>query len=312
MTSFNEDLFVKERFLGSENRRLRVEVLMSQKLLCGNADIVEELCDSVEISDVKKGEVLIEQNGMDNDIYLVISGKFSIVVNGKVVAERFSNDHVGEMAAIEPSHRRSASVIASEDSVVAKLTEPQFNKLAERYSSIYKYLAKEVSRRLLQRNSLVKSGHDKIRVFIICSVEALDVARTIQSNFSHEDFLTVIWSDGVFKVTNYTLQTLEDEVEKSDFAIAIAHGDDQTDFRGKTWPSPRDNVIFELGLFMGRLGRHRAILMEPRSEKVKLPSDLSGIATITYKYESGNDARTLMGPACNELREHILRYGPNN
>ena len=72
------------------------------------------------------------------------------------------------------------------------------------------------------------------------------------------------------------------------------------------------NVIFELGLFMGRLGKARAILMEPREEGVKLPSDLAGITTIPYKYEAGVDAAALMGPACNILREHILRLGPNN
>ncbi|MGB9028161.1 MAG: TIR domain-containing protein, partial [Rhodomicrobium sp.] len=80
----------------------------------------------------------------------------------------------------------------------------------------------------------------------------------------------------------------------------------------KEWPSPRDNVIFELGLFMGRLGRSRAILMEPREEKVKLPSDLSGITTISYRFEKGGDAAALMAPACNALRDHIIALGPNN
>jgi predicted nucleotide-binding protein len=63
---------------------------------------------------------------------------------------------------------------------------------------------------------------------------------------------------------------------------------------------------------MGRLGRHRAILMEPREEKVKLPSDLAGITTITYRYEKGRDAAALLAPACNALRKHINELGPNN
>jgi CRP/FNR family transcriptional regulator, cyclic AMP receptor protein len=54
----------------------------------------------------------------------------------------------------------------------------------------------------------------------------------------------------VFRVANYTLESLEAQVDNSDFAIAIAHADDATASRGSTWPSPRDNVIFELGLFM--------------------------------------------------------------
>jgi predicted nucleotide-binding protein len=153
---------------------------------------------------------------------------------------------------------------------------------------------------------------DKIRVFIISSTESLEVARIIQNAFAHDPFTTVIWTDGVFKITNYTLQSLEDEIDNSDFAIAIAHADDLTESRGKDWPAPRDNVIFELGLFMGRLGKERAILMEPRDEELKLPSDLAGITAIPYRYQKGNDAAALMGPACNVLRNHILHLGPNN
>lgn len=116
----------------------------------------------------------------------------------------------------------------------------------------------------------------------------------------------------MFRVANYTLTDLEAEIDDSDFAVAIAHADDLTESRGKDWPSPRDNVVFELGLFMGRLGRQRAILMEPREEKVKLPSDLSGITTIPYRFESGRDAASLISPACDKLRQHILELGPFN
>ena len=63
---------------------------------------------------------------------------------------------------------------------------------------------------------------------------------------------------------------------------------------------------------MGRLGKARAILMEPRDEGIKLPSDLAGITTVTYRYVKGNDTAAIMAPACNALREHILRLGPNN
>lgn len=301
-----------ERFEGAAGRRLRIEALKSQKLVAGNAALAEELVDQVELMALQPGHVLIEQGAHDNDVYLILSGRLNVMINGRLRAERGPNDHVGEMAAIEPSQRRSASIVAAEQSVVAKVTEPQLTDLAIRHPEIYRCIARELARRLAQRNAFVKGVRDEIRVFIICSTEALPIARIIQSQFAHDKFLPVIWSDGVFKVTNYTLQDLEDEVDQSDFAIAIAHADDETEFRGTHWPSPRDNVIFELGLFMGRLGRHRAILMEPRDEKVKLPSDLAGITTITYRYEAGPNAAALMGPACNVLRDHIYHHGPNN
>lgn len=302
---------MKERFEGESGLRLRIEALKSQKLVAGNANLAIEAADLIEVISLNSGEVLIEQGGVDNEIYLIFMGRFSVVVNGKVIAERLPNEHVGEMAAIEPSHRRAASIVATEDCIVAKLAEKQFTDLASRYPEIYLYIARELAKRLLQRNLLVKSSNKKVRVFVICSVEALPIARAIETNFMHDNFLVVPWSNGVFKVTNYTLQDLEDEVFQADFAVAIAHGDDKISSRNESWPSPRDNVIFELGLCMGRLGRNRAILMEPGNEKVKLPSDLAGITTIRYKYDVANPQAS-MSAACNLLRNHISKHGLNN
>lgn len=203
-------------------------------------------------------------------------------------------------------------MFAAEDAVIARLSEADLSDLGHRFPEIYRCIARELSRRLMQRNALVNATREKIRVFIISSAEALIVARTIQNAFARDPFTTVVWTDGVFKISNYTLQSLEDEVDNSDFAIAIAHADDMTESRGKEWPAPRDNVIFELGLFMGRLGRHRAILMEPRDEGVKLPSDLAGITTIPYRFQKDSDTAAVMAPACNSLRDHILQFGPNN
>lgn len=54
------------------------------------------------------------------------------------------------------------------------------------------------------------------------------------------------------------------------------------------------------------------ILMEPRDEKVKLPSDVAGVTAIAYRFEKGSDAAAMMAPAVNSLRDHIQKLGPNN
>lgn len=300
------------RFEGDAGRRLRLDALANQKLVAGNRALAEKVDAKAQLMLVKKGVVLIEQDASDNDVYLILAGAFDISVNGRVIRRRVPNDHVGEMAAVEPTQRRSATATAVEDSVVAKLAELDFAELGKEFPEVYLYIARELARRLLQRNAFINKAREKIKVFIISSVESLEVAREIQNAFAHDPFLPVIWTDGVFRVSNYTLQSLEDAVDDSDFAVAIAHADDITESKGKSWPAPRDNVIFELGLFMGRLGKARAILMEPRDEGVKLPSDMAGVTTIPYRYVKGSDAAALMGPACNKLRDYIVRLGPNN
>lgn len=291
-------------------KRLLVEALMGQKLVAGNKNLAEELADLVVVAGVSPGTSIIEQGAADNELYLILVGAFDVSINGHHIARRGVGDHVGELAAIEPTAPHSATVTARQPSVVARLAEAHFSALGEKYPGIYKCIARELGNRQRLRNTGIRPVREKSRLFIISSVEGLEVARAIQSAFEHDPFTSTVWTDGVFRVAHYPLTSLEDAVEDSDFAIAIAHADDKVTVRGADWPAPRDNVTFELGLFMGRLGRDRAILMEPRDEGVKLPSDLAGITAIPYRFERGRDAAAKIAPACNALRKHIVEIGP--
>lgn len=299
------------RFTGETGRKILVETLQEQKIVTGNVTLAERIADSATLLEIKTGTELIKQSGNDNDVYLILVGSFDIIVNGRKIAGRFPNDHVGEMAAIQPTQRRSATVVAVEDSVVCKLTEVTLTALGQEYPNIWRCFAKELARRLEQRNKLVTSTREKIRVFIISSVESLDIARAIQNAFDHDPFNVIVWTDGIFRASWYPVESLEHELDQSDFAIAIVQPNDITQSRGETTLSARDNVIFELGLFIGRLGRLRSFLVEPRGEKMKLPSDLSGITNITYKHDP-NDLAAALGPACNQMRDIINDLGPNN
>jgi len=301
-----------DRFTGESNHRRLLEELGRNNLVDGKADLAQEIAKRAVIEAVGPGETLIEQGTYSDDVYLILAGVFDIIINGRPIAARGPGRHVGEMAAVQPTQPRSATVVAREDGVVAKLSEADFADLGARYPLIYRVIARELARRLLERNKSIGTYREGIRVFIISSVEGLGVARAIEDAFEHDPFTVEIWTEGCFKVANYTIESLEAKVEQSDFAIAIAYADDVTTSRDRTSAAPRDNVIFELGLFMGRLSRKRAILMEPRDEKVKLPSDLTGITTIPYRYERGPDVASKMGPACNRLRNHILELGADN
>lgn len=82
------------------------------------------------------------------------------------------------------------------------------------------------------------------------------------------------------------IEKFEDEAEKVGFAIVLLTGDDDGGLRGRGEHKPRarQNVVFELGFFIGQLGRERvAVLYE---ENVELPSDMSGVLYTEYD-ESG-------------------------
>lgn len=91
------------------------------------------------------------------------------------------------------------------------------------------------------------------KMFIGSSVEGLDIAYAIQESLHYSVEVTV-WDQGVFSLSRGTLETLVDSLEKYDFAIFVCSPDDVTNIRGAENRTIRDNVIFELGLFIGKLG----------------------------------------------------------
>lgn len=288
------------------------DALMNQRLVRGHRGLAQEISRIAELIDLGAGHELIKQGGDDSDVYLILAGKFEIVVNGRPIAMRGPHEHVGDMAAILPSLRRSATVRSLEPSVVARIQAGQLIELANRHPWMWQQLASVLAERLFQRNALVTSTHDEIRVFVISSAEALPIARAVQEIFAHDPFRIVVWTDGVFKASRYSVESLIEVLDMSDFAVAIAQADDITQSRGETRPSPRDNVLFEVGLFIGRLGRLRSFLLEPASQDVRLPSDLSGITTIPYQPGLDAELLSLLGPACNQLRRLFNEIGPNN
>ena len=137
------------------------------------------------------------------------------------------------------------------------------------------------------------------------------MAEQIQLGLQYENFVTISWSDNeIFPAGAYSLEALEEQVRLADFGIAIASPDDLVRARDRLQAAPRDNVIFELGFFVSRLGRHRTLLLVPRGEEVKLPSDYKGITPITYAPPA--DDRPLpiaLAPAVTQIKQVIRKMG---
>lgn len=120
----------------------------------------------------------------------------------------------------------------------------------------------------------------KPRIFIGSSTEGLDVALYVQNKLSI-DFECVVWTNDIFKYNDSFLDTLLKEASLFDFGILIASKDDYLTSRTIAFDIPRDNVIFEFGLFLGRLGTSRAFVIQEIG--AKLPSDLLGITVPQFE-----------------------------
>ncbi len=145
------------------------------------------------------------------------------------------------------------------------------------------------------------STSEKPRVFVGSSSEGLAIANKVQELLA-DDATVVVWNQGtVFGLGSATLEALEQAVLDYDFAVFVFTPDDELHTRGESKPVARDNVVFELGLFAGKLGRTRAVVLNPGSGAVALPSDLLGITTASYDAREKNVAASL-GPPCNRIR----------
>jgi 8-oxo-dGTP pyrophosphatase MutT (NUDIX family) len=151
-----------------------------------------------------------------------------------------------------------------------------------------------------------------IKIFIGSSTRGLPLANAIQANLSPFD--CTIWNQDVFALTKSTLDNLISALESFDFGIFVFSADDEVHVGGQVKLTARDNVIFELGLFTGGLGRERALIVEPDGiPNFHSPTDLMGMTTARFP-QPGRDGnlRALLGPACDTIRKHVLRVGPIN
>lgn len=299
---------LKQRF---GNRAVLVEALRAQKIVQGDTAVAEAIADVGELLEFAPGQNLIEEGGTDRDMFFLLAGKAQVIVKGVRLYPREKNVSVGEMSAINPEITRAATIQADEPTVALKISHQDLDAIAEKQPRIWRLLAIDLSGRLEQRNRFINKPNARPRVFFICSAEALDIAECIRAGLQHEDAVVEIWSDDhIFPPGGYPIEALERGVNESDLGIAIAQPDDLVRSRERTQSTPRDNVIFELGFFMSRLGRARTLLLVPRGEDVKLPSDFKGLTPLVYAQPKPNDEpSTALGPVIYQIKRRLRELG---
>jgi len=300
---------MKKRFSGPENRDRLVEVLLDQKLVQRERGVAEKLADSGTLVEFKAPTTIIEQGGTDTDVYFIINGKVTIFVNNREVATRGPGEAVGEMAAIDPSARRSATSKAGSDVLALKVGADTFVKAAEGSASVWKAAVKIIADRLREREKFHRPANLMPIMFVGSSVEGLEIARAVENHMKHDHVVVRLWTTGVFGPSKTPIEDLIRQVNEADFALFVFGPDDRISSRDEEQQAPRDNVVFEMGLFMGRLGRDRVFMIKDSKSDLKIPSDLTGVQPLAYVSHTHKKLAEQVGPVCNELREAIKGLG---
>ena len=147
---------------------------------------------------------------------------------------------------------------------------------------------------------------DQPRVFIASSRESLQVAEAV--NIRLEGDCRIKQWDNAFDLSTLTLPTLCARTKETDFAVFVFHKDDQTIIRGNVYSSVRDNVVLELGLFIGSLGIEKCFVLVPKSVEgdFRLPTDLTGLTVTSYD-DSIEDMVDAVTTSCAKIKQSIRK-----
>ena len=133
-----------------------------------------------------------------------------------------------------------------------------------------------------------------MRIFLGSSKESVDQMREVASWLESVAGVEAIpWdSPDLFPPGVNTLDALIRISRTVDAAVFIFAEDDTVWYRSDMSRQPRDNVLIEYGLFLGKRGAKRAIIA--RSGSPKTPVDLLGMTVVDVSPSKKNRAQIIL------------------
>lgn len=140
------------------------------------------------------------------------------------------------------------------------------------------------------------------KIFIGSSTAGYEVAEKVKKYLSKKADC-FLWQDpGVWEPNRSTFDNLMRMANYFDFGIFVATADDLTLANDKLVIEPRDNVILEMALFLGAMGRDKSFLLV--EDGIKLPSDFNGI--FMPRFNRNNEDSIIN--TCNEYLQKIEEH----
>lgn len=151
----------------------------------------------------------------------------------------------------------------------------------------------------------------KRKLFIGSSSEGLSIAKQLKAKVDADcgDWISSeTWNDGsVFSLNKNTLDCLVRASRKFEYGVLIATKDDIVKSRGIKKAAPRDNVMFEMGMFLGSLGLTRAFLIAEKESK--LPTDYNGVTVQYFQKATAGSLKKAIGKIIEAI--NITRFSYN-
>ena len=127
-----------------------------QVLLC--TVMSDEVTPSPEVKAFQSGETIIEQNAPADNVYTLVEGHADVFVDGVKVGEIIADEIFGALAALTTTPR-TASVIATERSMVLSLRKENFIELIKTHPMTVLKMVEDMARAMVSLNEQVVKNH---------------------------------------------------------------------------------------------------------------------------------------------------------
>lgn len=197
---------------------------------------LSELESQLQLLTVNGGESLISQGEASDALYLVVSGRFHVMMTGcrKPVAEIGPGKSIGEIGFFSGS-ARTATVTAARDSLVLRLLREDFDALCRHSPEIWPTMVTMLARRLVRITTLeAKVEKTTPRTIAICHAGSesvpeteLEALKKVFSEVCECRFLTAPTVRDEFPTVNLSQDNsvtrwLNDEETKYDYLFFLA------------------------------------------------------------------------------------------
>lgn len=110
-------------------------------------DVLDRIARTAEYLNLSRGEVLIKEGDAADALFIVLRGRFTVLLDGRAIAEISKGEPLGELAFFAGG-TRTATVMAARDSAVMVLRREIYNGLAAEIPALANGILAAVSRRL--------------------------------------------------------------------------------------------------------------------------------------------------------------------
>ncbi len=160
----------------------------------------------------------------------------------------------------------------------------------------------------------------KRKLFIGCSFEAIHIARSLKCILKNHFKKTIepfVYDETEWKNLSAIIDNLKNRLDEFYYAIFIGYPDDIINSRNTFYYTCRDNVLFEMGLFLSRIGKERTFFVIPKDLDYdsKTPLELSNMGLnnqIKFKLLSDFGGSIVISSRIKLKYELARRAGKNN